>query len=267
MTSAEHDELRDQIGPYVLGALTSPERVLVESHVATCPECAADVRALRTTADALAWSVPAAEPPAGVRTRVLTSVAASSAVERSEHRYGRMPWLAAAAALVMAAGLGVYAEQLRQRVQVLEGQLREAVVQVEASARRTAQARLIAANAERELAVLAAPDVAHVDLKGQASAPQASARALWSRSRGLLLAVSNLPAPPLGRTYQLWVLSGRAAPISDGWVFKTDASGTATAMFTTPLSLPAPTAMAVTIEPDGGTSAPTGAMYLVGSLN
>ena len=267
MTSTEHDELRDQIGPYVLGALTSPERVRLEAHVATCPACAAEVRVLRTTADALAWSVQAQEPPADIRQRLLKSVAGSSALHRSEHRYGRLPWRAVAASVVMAAGLGLYSLQLRQRVLALEQQLRDAFVLVEEGERRTAQARLVAANAERELAVLAAPDVAHVDLKGQASAPQASARALWSRSRGLLLAVSNLPAPPAGRTYQLWVLSGRAAPISNGWVFKTDATGGTTTLFTTPATLPVPTAMAVTIEPEGGTSAPTGAMYLVGSLN
>jgi anti-sigma-K factor RskA len=38
-------------------------------------------------------------------------------------------------------------------------------------------------------------------------------------------------------------------------------------MFATPATLPTPTGMAVSIEPDGGTSAPTGALYLVGSLN
>jgi anti-sigma-K factor RskA len=38
-------------------------------------------------------------------------------------------------------------------------------------------------------------------------------------------------------------------------------------MFSTPVTLPAPTAVAVTIEPAGGVPAPTGPMYLVGSLN
>ena len=42
---------------------------------------------------------------------------------------------------------------------------------------------------------------------------------------------------------------------------------TVTAMFNTPVTLPAPTLMAVTVESDGGAAAPHGAMYLVGSLN
>jgi anti-sigma-K factor RskA len=163
--------------------------------------------------------------------------------------------------------LGAYASQLRGRVQTLEQELRDAILQVRAGERLTAQARLVATDAQRQLSVLAAPDVAQVALKGQAIAPQASARALWSRSRGLLLAASNLPALPPGRTYQLWVLSGKIPPISDSWVFKTDASGSVTTMFATPATLPAPTAMAVSIEPEGGTTAPTGALYLVGPLN
>jgi anti-sigma-K factor RskA len=96
-----------------------------------------------------------------------------------------------------------------------------------------------------------------------------SARALWSRSRGLLLSASNLPALPPGRTYQLWVISGKMPPISDGWIFQTDGAGGVMTMFTTPPTLPVPTAMAVSIEPDGGSTTaagPTGALYLLGSM-
>jgi len=268
MTSAEHDDLRSQLGAYVLGALTPAENAEVQLHLITCPACAADVHAMRAPVDALALAVDPVDPPAAVRQRILSSIRASSST--APRRTGRAfpsAWLAAAASVVLAIILGGYATQLRGRVQMLESQLREAITQLQTGERQMAQARLVAANAQRQLSVLAAPDVAHVDLKGQAAAPQASARALWSRSRGLLFAASNLPALPAGRTYQLWVISGKLPPISDAWIFKTDATGVVTTMFATPLTLPAPTAMAVTIEPDGGTPAPTGAMYLVGSLN
>jgi anti-sigma factor RsiW len=271
MTSSEHEELRSQLGAFVLGALAPAEEAEVRAHLAVCDECAAEARALRPVVDALAWSAEPIDPPAAVRDRILSSITAPAAgpVARpvSVARPSVLPWLAAAASLVLAIGLGAYASQLRGRVQTLEQQLREAILQVQASERQTAQARLVATNAERQLSVLAAPDVAHVDLKGQAVAPQASARALWSRSRGgLLLATSNLPALPPGRTYQLWVISGKMPPISDNWIFKTDASGGVTTMFATPATLPAPTAMAVSIEPDGGVAAPTGQLYLVGSM-
>src|SRR5215467_15604801 len=272
MTSADHEELRSRLGAFVLGALAPGEQAEVRAHLAVCDQCAAEVRAMQPVVDALALTVEPVEPPASVRQRILAATAAQAATTAVRPSTGTksrsvLPWLAAAASLVLAAALGVYASQLRGRVQTLEQELRDAILQVQAGERQTAQARLVATNAQRELSVLAAPDVAHVDLKGQAIAPQASARALWSRSRGgLLLATSNLPALPPGRTYQLWVISGKMPPISDNWIFKTDASGGVTTMFATPATLPPPTAMAVSIEPDGGVPAPTGPLYLVGSL-
>ena len=270
MTTSDHEELRNQLGAFVLGALGPAEQAEVRTHLAVCDECTAEVRAMRPVVDALARSIEPVDPPAAVRQRLLSSIATPAAkpLTVTTSRSG-LPWLAAAASLVLAAALGVYASQLRGRVQTLEQELREAILQVQAGERQTAQARLVAINAQRQLSVMAAPDVAQVALKGQAVAPQASARALWSRSRGLLLSASNLPALPPGRTYQLWVISGKMPPISDGWIFQTDASGGVMTMFTTPATLPVPTAMAVSIESDGGSTTaagPTGALYLVGSM-
>jgi anti-sigma-K factor RskA len=107
-----------------------------------------------------------------------------------------------------------------------------------------------------------APDLARIDLAGQPAAPRASARAFWSRSRGLVLTASNLPALAPGRTYQVWVVTAQA-PLSAGLV-KPDPNGQVTAMFNTPPDIPQPVAMAVTEEPDGGVPSPTGARYLVG---
>jgi anti-sigma-K factor RskA len=272
MTNAEHEELRNSLGLYVLGALPRAERAEIQAHLVTCEDCATGVRSLQTSANAIALTADPVDPPARVREQLLQSIAASEDSAgrrgaRSSTSSARAPWLALAASLLLAAGLGGYAAQQRGQVRALERQLNTAVLQLQSTDRQIVQARLVVADAQRQLAVLAAPDVAHVDLKGQAAAPQASARALWSRSRGLLFAASNLPAAPPGRAYQLWVISGRLAPISDGWVFNTDAAGSVTTMFSTPVTLPAPTAVAVTIEPAGGVPAPTGPMYLVGSLN
>jgi anti-sigma-K factor RskA len=77
---------------------------------------------------------------------------------------------------------------------------------------------------------------------------------------------SNLPPLPAGRTYQMWVLTAQPAPISAG-LLKPDPNGRASAMFETPVDIAQPTAMAVTIEPEGGVPSPTGAMYLVGQAH
>ncbi len=263
--SSEHDALRDQAELYVLGGLTAGERTAFEAHVATCQECAALVASYSPVAHALAYAAPQHEPPASLRARVLRSVTgAAPAVPRLDARATSvLPWLAAAASLVLAATLGVYAAGLRARIVALELRLQEAAERAAAGERQLADLRRAAVDAGSQLAVLAAPDLQRIDLAGKGPAPQASARAFWSRSRGLVFTASNLPSAPAGKTYQVWVLTKQPAPISAG-LFKPDRQGRAAAVFDTPVDLPQPTGMAVTIEPEGGVPAPTGAMYLVG---
>lgn len=139
----------------------------------------------------------------------------------------------------------------------------EALLRAEASERKVAELRRVTTEAQGQIVVLAAPDVARVDLIGQSAAPSAMARAFWSRSRGLVFTATDLPALPAGRTYQLWVVTARA-PISAGLV-RPDATGRASMIFETPPDIPPPVAMALTLEPEGGVPAPTGARYLVGT--
>src|SRR5439155_17974612 len=112
------------------------------------------------------------------------------------------PWLAAAAMFVLTASLGLYVGQLREQVRRLERQLRDAMARVDDGERRVAIALREAANARAPLGVLTAPDLRRIDLAGQKVAPSASARAYWSRSRGIVLTRKNLPALPPGRIYQ-----------------------------------------------------------------
>jgi hypothetical protein len=44
-----------------------------------------------------------------------------------------------------------------------------------------------------------------------------------------------------------------------------DANGGGSVYFSTPPDIPAPVALAVTLEPAGGVAAPTGERYLIGS--
>ena len=254
-----HDQLGDQAAPYVLGALTPAEKQAFEAHLATCVICAAEVRSLTPVAGALARLAPSAEPAATVRASLLTAIRAG----RSRFYTS---WLAAAASLALAAIVGSYAAQLRGRVTTLEGRLRDTTLRAEAGERMVADARRTAFEAQSAVAVLAAPDLARIDLAGQPAAPRASARAFWSRSRGMVFTASNLPAPPPGRAYQLWVLTKLSAPISAG-MLTLDANGRVNATIATPPDIPTPVAMAVTLEPEGGVPAPTGDKYLVGLAN
>jgi hypothetical protein len=172
------------------------------------------------------------------------------------------PWLAAAA-LLAAVALGGYALQLRNRVTNLEGQLEQAMAQVALADRQVADARRTALDAQFQVAVLAAPDLLRIDLGGLPPAPTASARAFWSRSRGMVFTASNLPPLMPGRVYQLWVIPDQGDPISVG-LLEPDPSGTLTKVFQTPADLPPPMAVAVSEEPAGGVPLPTGQLYVAG---
>jgi hypothetical protein len=207
--------------------------------------------------------VPQIDPPAALRARVM-SVAAPRLPATTPPSRPIAWWLATAASLAVAGGLSIYSTELRNRIAGLEGELRDTQARADAARQQTDAARRAAADAETAMAILTAPDVARVDLAGQTVAPKASARAFWSRSRGMVFNASNLPPLPAGRAYQLWVVTVQG-PISAG-LLTPDARGSVSATFNTPPDIPQPVAMAVTIEPAGGVPAPTGDRFLVGSV-
>lgn len=262
--NASHSDLKDQVAAYVLGSLDREERAAFETHLAGCADCATEVRELRQVADALAHAVPPRTPRPELRRRVLESCGHGAVPpEASRERITQSTrWLPLAATIVVAIGLGGYAFSLQQRIGELEARLQQAIVQASAAESAVAEARRVSGELQSAMGVLAAPDLVRIDLMGQAAAPQASARALWSRARGMVFTASNLPALPAGRVYQVWVVTAQA-PISAG-LLTPDPAGTGQTFFGTPPDIPPPAAVAVTIEPAGGVPAPTGNMYLVG---
>ena len=80
-----------------------------------------------------------------------------------------------------------------------------------------------------------------------------------------MLAATRLPDPQRGQAFQVWILND-AAPVSAG-VFSPDGEGRAMVVFDTPVSLPQPTGITVSMEPQGGVSAPAGDVVLAGSLD
>lgn len=273
MTTPGPDPRLDALGIVALGAATREEQADAESWVAGHPDAQAELAALRRVAFLLPFAVPQVEPSPALRARVLaiagaSAPSASSSVRAAPQSFGARHaawpvWLLAAASALLALGLGVYTWQLRARVGSLEANLNSATIRLaNAEAEmRDAGARLVRAQAETS--ILSAPDLARIDLAGQAKAPTAIARAFWSRAQGLVLTATRLPELPAGRTYQLWVLTD-GAPISAG-IFQPDASGVASVVFDTPVSLPTPRGMAVSVEPAGGVPAPTGDILLVGT--
>ena len=97
---SEHLEVRDLLGPYVMGALGPEQEREVEEHLEECALCTEEVRDLRLAHERLADLANAVEtPPPELKNRVLT------AMPRRETR--RVPLVAAAALLCVLVVLGV----------------------------------------------------------------------------------------------------------------------------------------------------------------
>ena len=242
-------EWREYAAPYALGALAPEERSAFERHLAGCEACRAEVRSFNEVTGLLAQAAPAAEPPPALRARVL---AEARQVRPIASQRSRMGWLAAAAALVLAVGAGIYAGRMSSRVGVLEASLAEAHTQV--------------AVADSIIRALTGPEIHVVSLAGTGRQP--SARVFWNHTSGKFIVFAfDLPQANSGRTYQLWAISKGKAPMSMG-LFNTDASGRAA------LVLPVDQQIAalgfidncgLTEEPAGGSPQPTETPRLLGA--
>jgi anti-sigma-K factor RskA len=83
--------------------------------------------------------------------------------------------------------------------------------------------------------------------------------------RGVLLLASRLPAAPAGRIYEMWIVPRKGAPVPAG-LFNSDRRGEATHVWSQSVDLANAAAVAVTLEPEGGVSAPTTQPIIVAAL-
>lgn len=267
-----HDDIRDQLADYVLGELSTAARHRVQEHLDGCPECAAHAQELSAAFHGVGLAEEPVRLPAHLKARVLASLQRESRVPGSARAlpvvHTRRPrgvhpgWLAAAAAgLVVLGGMLAVSQQRAGR---LVEQLRH---EVESTARLTTEAGIVADQADLAVAILTSTDMRRIDLEGFDVSRNATARAYWSATKGLLIVADRLPPPPSGRTYQVWLIGGgNQGPVSAGLI---DARPGGRGM----LIVPPPgevtggnVTVAVTDEPVGGLPAPTGAKHLVGSL-
>jgi hypothetical protein len=290
-----HEDYKEMIALAALDALDDDrgdEQRALDEHLAGCAECRAELEALR---DAAASLVYAAAPPLEasapeLRARILTAiksqpqdarrapangdavtasqtsnVSSSSEFEKRrearEVRVGRrlLVFGSLAASLAVAALLVTLALawQRNARLQGELARLSETVNQTQQELART--------RAEREL--LAAPEAHTATLSGTKVAERARARLTFDAQTGhAMLMAANLPPAPPGKAYQLWFIAEGKPPMP-GSVFQPDARGHAEMHETIPPEGRNAAVFAVTLEPAGGVSAPTGEMYLKSSAS
>ncbi len=291
MSVADRERLRELASLHALGVLSAEERAALAAAMAADPELAADVRQLEDTAGALGAVAAQVDPPARLRARVLaaagidaddraygTAVTPGPAVTgpRTSARRGSdaavstrssaLPgWLAAAAALVLAAGLGLWALQLRGSLDAMNARVDRAEAEVVRIQRTLGEAQAQTRILQANNAVLFAPDTLRVDLAGEGPAPASKARAFMSRHSGVAFAANALPALPPDKVYQLWVVPQDNQPPVSAGLLTPDPSGHVSHFFPMPANVSA-AALAVTVEPAGGMPSPTGDRVLLGAV-
>lgn len=228
MTS--HDELLDSVAAYALGILPAPDAAQVERHLQICERCRKEYRLLRPAVTAVAYSAEACSDEAGgpgavsplLKARVMKRVRAEAA--RGSHLQ-RWPLYAFAAACLAIALLTGFADV------ELNARLRSETTQARA------QAQII------------------VDLSAPGAKRYAFARGeVVTLGDHLYLTMRDLPALQSGRTYQAWTLTKGAAKVAPSLTFE-PADGVAVVRL--PEAATTITAVAVSVEPTGGSQQPT----------
>ncbi len=236
------EDFRNDFELYALGVIDPEEKAEIDAHLRTgCAACETALReALAMNAMVMSMA-PEVVPPARVKRKILTGVG----VQRMS--WGWLAAMAAASMLMVALWLSV---QERSRSAEL-AQARHNLIQVSAQRDRLMQA----------LSFLDDPSTLPVSFgKGQPLPPHGN---VFVHSKlGVLLIASNLPPAQAGKTYEMWVIPKGGAPRPAG-LFQSEAGGTAMHILSGPLDTATLGAVAVTLEPEAGSAAPTSTPIIV----
>jgi anti-sigma-K factor RskA len=290
----KHEDYRETIALDALDAFEggADERRALDAHLAGCAECRAELRALRDATASLVYTASPQTAAPELRARILAAVksrpqdahpglssnggavttsqpAGISSFEEFETRRAarevrvgrRILMFGTLAASVAVAALLITLALLWQR----NGRLQTELARLSETVNQTQQ-ELARTRADREL--LAAPEARTATLAGTKTAERARARLTFDAHTGrAMFMAADLPPAPAGKAYQLWFIAAGKPPMP-GSVFRPDASGHAEMYETIPPEGRSTAAIfAVTLEPAGGTSAPTGEMYLKSSAS
>jgi anti-sigma factor RsiW len=217
VTGPDHERYGDDVGAYLLGALSEVEARAYERHTAVCPECRDELDRLRPAAAAIARSPEQFEPPGALRKSLMATVKAESR-ERGSRRASfrwlpraRLAWAATALVLIGAAlgvGLGLGTR---------------------------------GGSSERVVAAL---------VRGL---PGGSASLVVRKGQAGLLRVSGMPVLRDGRVYEVWIQRGGAVRPA-GALFEVGSDGRGAAAVP---GAAAGDRVLVTRERAGGVSRPT----------
>lgn len=288
-----NDDIMERLPAFVVGALDPDEMLAVEEYLHIHPELMARVHELELAAARLAYAAPPQSLPKGSYSKVMSRARASlppmpqvpvtSVISMPSspipqmmyisrpggwwHRQG--PWviglgLAVAALLALAilyrGSLGEI-NTLRAQVQGLQGQV--VAIQQQNTELQNTNTRLQSEldTRQNQIASIVGATQA-VALAGIGADPKAHGTLYVNGDTGTLV-MNNLDNLGEDKVYQLWLIPAQGAPISAGLVGRAD-QPVVTLTLPLPVSMDNIAAVGVSVEPPGGSQAPTGPIVLLG---
>ena len=220
-------------GAYVLGALHDDEHSAFERHLAGCEACRREVAELRMAAAMLPLAADQVAPPDALRERIMVTVRQEAA-----------PQQPAAAAEATTAGRGRARGSWWSRLRM------SAIAPLPAA---LAACAVLALGVAGGLLLSAGDDFREVD--AQVALGGASGTLRIEDDGDARLTLRDMPAPPDGRVYQVWLLGEGESPSPTDALFVPGRDGTASV--DVPGDVDGARQVLVTAEPRGGSDRPT----------
>ncbi|MFN2448397.1 MAG: anti-sigma factor domain-containing protein [Candidatus Baltobacteraceae bacterium] len=245
-----HDEMLDNVAVYALGALPAASAREVREHLKTCAQCRAEYDMLAPVVDRLAYSAEAcadaasaqgSTPPPGplLKRRIMRAIRPNVGEMRAVRPIVWPAYAVAAACFAIALATGIVDMSL-------SSQLHQTRAQMTQISEHNAQVTKRLADQRDELANLVAPESVHY--------PVAYGQVVKHGSR-LYIAMDTLPPPPKGKVYQAWTLREGSSVMAPSITFVPAQSGVEVQEL--PVNAKGIVAVALSVEPAGGSKQPT----------
>src|SRR5579863_3957793 len=249
-----HEQFAEDLALHALGVLQGPDKRALEQHLSECASCRSELSELQADAALLALTATGPSPSSRVREDLLRATAPEPRIVLTAPR--RRPWRLAFS-FSMAAALALIAAFLWNENRILKNTLAEASRNLSAQQDQLTQAQDL-------VNTLTSQESRRITLVAAKSAPQPQGKVFYLPGKAhLVFLASNMAPLPSDRVYELWLIPTTGVPIPAG-LFRTDAHGSGSIVNPSLQSGVEAKAFAITVEPEGGSAAPTSQIIMLG---